>query len=86
MKVVPKVVKAVKPKAIKSKALKKIAKPAKFYKKLGSWDKFMFVYPFNKFVAIWGKPLVYNKNKSLSQNISIIQNELHRVTMLSKNL
>ena len=59
---------------------------AKFYKRLSSWDKFMFVYPFNKFVAIWGKPIIYDKKKSLSQNISIVQNELDRVTMLSKNL
>ena len=59
---------------------------AKFYKKFSSWDKFMFVYPFNKFVAIWGEPIIYDKKKSLSQNISIIQNELDRVTMLSKNL
>ena len=59
---------------------------AKFYKQLNSWDKFMFVYPFNKFVAIWGKPIIYDKKKSLIQNISIVQNELDRVTMLSKNL
>ena len=59
---------------------------AKFYKQFSSWDKFMFVFPFNKFVAIWGKPIIYDKKKSLSQNISIIQNELDRVTMLSKNL
>ena len=59
---------------------------AKFYKQLSSWDKFMFVYPFNKFVAIWGNPIIYDKKKSLSQNILIVQNELDRVTMLSKNL
>ena len=59
---------------------------AKFYKKLTSWDKFMFVFPFNKFVAIWGKPIIYDKKKSLNQNISVVQNELDRVTMLSKNL
>jgi hypothetical protein len=59
---------------------------AKFYKRLSSWDKFMFVYPFNKFVAVWGNPIIYNKKKSLTQNISIVQNELDRVTMLSKNL
>ena len=59
---------------------------AKFYKQFSSWDKFMFVYPFNKFVAIWGNPIIYDKKKSLSQNISIVQNELDRVTMLSKNL
>ena len=46
----------------------------------------MFVYPFNKFVAVWGNPIIYNKKKSLTQNISIVQNELDRVTMLSKNL
>ena len=43
----------------------------------------MFVYPFNKFVTIWGKPIIMIK-KVLSQNISIVQNELDRVTMLSK--
>ena len=59
---------------------------AKFYKQFSSWDKFMFVFPFNKFVAIWGKPIIYDKKKSLSQNILIVQNELDRVTMLSKNL
>ncbi len=59
---------------------------AKFYRKLSSWDKFMFVSPFNKFVAVWGKPMIYDKKKSLSQNISIVQNELDRVTVLSKNL
>ena len=59
---------------------------AKFYKQFSSWDKFMFVYPFNKFVAIWGNPIIYDKKKSLSQNILIVQNELDRVTMLSKNL
>jgi len=59
---------------------------AKFYKQLSSWDKFMFVFPFNKFVAIWGKPIIYDKKKSLNQNISVVQNELDRVTMLSKNL
>ena len=59
---------------------------AKFYKQLSSWDKFMFVYPFNKFVAVWGKPIIYDKKKSLSQNVSIVQNELDRVTILSKNL
>ena len=46
----------------------------------------MFVYPFNKFVTIWGKPIIYNKKKSLSQNISIVLNEIDRVTMLSKHL
>ena len=59
---------------------------AKFYKQLSSWDKFMFVFPFNKFVAIWGKPIIYDKKKSLNQNISVVQSELDRVTMLSKNL
>ena len=59
---------------------------AKFYKQLSSWDKFMFVFPFNKFVAVWGKPIIYDKKKSLNQNISVVQSELDRVTMLSKNL
>ena len=59
---------------------------AKFYKQLSSWDKFMFVFPFNKFVVVWGKPIIYDKKKSLNNNISLVQNELDRVTMLSKNL
>ena len=36
---------------------------AKFYKQFSSWDKFMFAYPFNKFVAVWGKPIIYDKKK-----------------------
>ena len=59
---------------------------AKFNFKLNSWDKFIFVTPFNKFVAVWGNAIEYNNKKKLDENLQIIQDELNRVTKLSENL
>ena len=59
---------------------------AKFNFKLNSWDKFIFVTPFNKFVAVWGNAIEYNNKKKLDENMQIIQDELNRVTKLSENL
>ena len=59
---------------------------AKFKFKFNSWDKFIFVTPFNKFVAVWGNALEYNNKKKIEENLNIIQNELNRVTRLSENL
>ncbi len=59
---------------------------AKFKFKLKTWDKFIFVTPFNKFVAVWGNPLQFDKNKTLAENKLILEKEMKRVTMLSDNL
>ncbi len=59
---------------------------AKFKFKLKTWDKFIFVIPFNKFVAVWGNPLQFDKNKTLAENKLILEKEMKRVTMLSDNL
>ena len=59
---------------------------AKFKIKFNSWDNFIFVFPFNKIVSVWGNPIVYDKKKSLSNNILAVQDELDRVTKLSENL
>ena len=59
---------------------------AKFNFKLNSWDKFIFVTPFNKFVAVWGNAIEYNRKKKIEENMNIIQDELNRVTKLSENL
>ena len=59
---------------------------AKFNFKLNSWDKFLFVTPFNKFVAVWGNAIEYNRKKKIEENMNIIQDELNRVTKLSENL
>ena len=45
----------------------------------------MFITPFNKFVAVWGNAIEFNK-KNIQENLNIIQNELQRVTKLSENL
>ena len=45
----------------------------------------MFITPFNKFVAVWGNAIEFNKKK-YSRKLNIIQNELQRVTKLSENL
>ena len=59
---------------------------AKFNFKLNSWDKFIFVTPFNKFVAVRGNAIEYNRKKKIEENMNIIQDELNRVTKLSENL
>lgn len=59
---------------------------AKFKIKINSWDKFIFVTPFNKFVAVWGNALKYNVKKNPEENLKIIESELKRVTKLSENL
>ena len=59
---------------------------AKFKIQVNSWDKFIFVTPFNKFVAVWGNALKYNKKKKPEENLKVIENELKRVTKLSENL
>ena len=58
---------------------------AKFKFTLNTWDKFIFVTPFNKFVAVWGNPFQFDKNKTLAENKLILETEIKRVTMLSDN-
>ena len=58
---------------------------AKFKFTLNTWDKFIFVTPFNKFVAVWGNPFQFDKNKTLAENKLILEKEIKRVTMLSDN-
>ncbi len=59
---------------------------AKYNKKINSWDQFFFIYPFNKFVAIWGKPLTVKKGKNFENQKSILEKELNRITNLADNL
>ncbi len=59
---------------------------ARFKIKLKSWDSFLFVFPFNKFVAVWGNPIKYDPSKNLDNNLEIVNEELKRVTKLSENL
>ena len=58
---------------------------AKFKFTLQTWDKFIFVTPFNKFVAVWGNPFQFDKNRTLAENKLILEKEIKRVTMLSDN-
>ena len=59
---------------------------AKYNVTLKSWDSFLFSFPFNKFVAVWGNPIFYDDKKKLKDNVQNVQNELDRVTSLSENL
>ena len=59
---------------------------AKFKFKLKTWDKFIFVTPLNKFVAVWGNPFKFDKNKTFAENKLILEKEIKRVTILSDNL
>jgi lysophospholipid acyltransferase (LPLAT)-like uncharacterized protein len=58
---------------------------AKFSKKLGSWDNFLLVFPFNKFIAVWGKP-IYFKKENLNNQKKKLEDEINRVTKLADNL
>jgi len=59
---------------------------AKFKIRLKTWDRFMFVTPFNKFVAVWGNPIEFDARKSIQENQNILENEMDRVTLLADNL
>ena len=59
---------------------------AKFNFRLNTWDKFLLATPFNKIIAVWGKPIFYNQKHSLKDNITNIENEIRRVSLLSDNL
>lgn len=59
---------------------------AKYKIRLKTWDRFIFVTPFNKFVAVWGNPIKFNQKKTASENKTILQKEINRVTRLSDNL
>ena len=59
---------------------------ARFKIKLRSWDNFLFIFPFNKFVAVWGNPIKYDQKKDINYNLEIVNEELKRVTKLSDNL
>ena len=59
---------------------------ARFKIKLKSWDDFLFIFPFNKFVAVWGNPIKYDPNKDLKHNLQLVDDELNRITKLSDNL
>lgn len=53
---------------------------------LNTWDKFILVTPFNKFVAVWGNPLKFDSKKTRKENKKIFDEEIKRVTKLSDNL
>ncbi len=59
---------------------------AKYKIELRTWDKFLFVTPLNKFVAVWGNPIEFDQNKTSEENKKILENEIKRVTKLSDNL
>ena len=59
---------------------------AKHKKSFNSWDKFLFIFPFNKFVAIWGRPIYFDKGKTTNVNKIKLEKELNRITNLADNL
>ena len=46
----------------------------------------MVIFPFNKFVAIWGNPFKYNSKVSLDKNKIELEKEFERIEKLSKTL
>lgn len=59
---------------------------AKFNKKINSWDEFFFTFPFNKFIAIWGKPIFCKKKEESDNDKQKLEFELNRITKLADNL
>ena len=59
---------------------------ARFKITLNTWDNFLMVFPFNKFVAVWGVPFNYNSNCNFEENKKKLQDEFERLEKLSKNL
>ncbi len=59
---------------------------SKFGKELNSWDKFLLISPFNKFVAVWGNPIHIKKNKDIKIAMKNLEKELNRITNLADNL
>lgn len=57
---------------------------AKFKKNIKSWDRFAFVFPFNKFGIVWGNPIFWDDNKTFDSHSKEIENELKRITKLSE--
>ena len=43
---------------------------AKYSVTLKSWDSFLFSFPFNKFVTVWGNPLFYDEKKKSQRQCS----------------
>ena len=59
---------------------------AKYKKSLDSWDKFKFVYPFNKIVVVWGNPIYFKKDDLVEIKKKQLEQELRRITNLADNL
>lgn len=59
---------------------------ARFRVKMKSWDDFLFVLPFNRFVVVWGNPTHYSKSISNHKHAKKLENELNRITKLADNL
>ena len=59
---------------------------AKYKKSLNSWDKFNFVYPFNKIVVVWGNPIYFKKKDLIEHKKNQLEQELKRITNLADNL
>lgn len=57
---------------------------AKYEYNFNSWDKFSFVFPFNKFAIVWGNPIYWDNKKKLYMHTDDVQNELNRVSKLSR--
>ena len=58
---------------------------AKYKKSFNSWDNFLFIFPFNKFIAIWGKPMYFDKENKINFKKTKLEKELNRITNLADN-
>lgn len=54
----------------------------KKYSRFSSWDKFIFVWPFNKGVMVWGKPITSAELKQISEKeaVALIENRINSLS------
>ena len=57
---------------------------AKIKIRLRTVDKLLVIFPFNKFIAVWGTPFKYNARVSFDKNKAMLQKEFQRTESMKR--
>ena len=60
----------------------------KRYFQFKSWDRFIFVWPFNHGVMVWGKPITYKEieNLSVDETTKLVEERINQATQEAKDI
>lgn len=60
----------------------------KKYFRFNSWDRFIFVWPFNRGVMVWGKPITYEEIENLQTDeaTKLVENRINEATQQAKEV